>query len=119
MQLTIDSTEPLDRVLKVVSSLYGVELAVVSSTGQTTQRTESATARRAQAAPGPRGRRAGKTAERPVARKAAGNGGRRSSAADLSEVRNWAREKGFQVSDRGRVSNAILKAYEEERRSTS
>jgi hypothetical protein len=30
MQLTIDSTEPLDRVLEVVGSLYRVRLAVVA-----------------------------------------------------------------------------------------
>jgi hypothetical protein len=119
MQLTIDSTEPLDRVLKVVSSLYGVEVAVVSTTGAST--TRPATARRAQPAPGPRGGRPSGRSAGTVARKTvAGNGrSRRSPAADLSAVRSWAREKGFKVSDRGRVSNAVLKAYEEDRRSAS
>jgi len=31
---------------------------------------------------------------------------------DLSEVRSWARENGFQVSDRGRVSSEVRAAYE-------
>lgn len=31
---------------------------------------------------------------------------------DLSEVRAWARENGFQVSDRGRVSSEVRAAYE-------
>src|SRR5512135_569629 len=31
--------------------------------------------------------------------------------ADLSEVRAWARENGYQVSDRGRVSEEIKAAY--------
>jgi hypothetical protein len=123
MQLTIDSTEPLDRVLKVVSSLYGVEVAVVSTAGASTtpSATRSATSRRAQPAPGPRGGRPGRSAAGSVARKSvAGNGrSRRSPAADLGAVRSWAREKGFKVSDRGRVSNAVLKAYEEDRRSAS
>jgi hypothetical protein len=31
---------------------------------------------------------------------------------DLSDVRAWARENGFQVSDRGRVSSEVIAAYE-------
>jgi len=43
------------------------------------------------------------------------SGGRASSTAkrgDLDAVRAWARENGHQVSDRGRVSNKILEAYD-------
>lgn len=32
---------------------------------------------------------------------------------DLSEVRAWAREAGYEVSDRGRVSGEVLKAFED------
>lgn len=32
--------------------------------------------------------------------------------ADLSSVRAWARENGYQVSDRGRVSSEVLAAYD-------
>lgn len=35
-----------------------------------------------------------------------------SSKTDLSAVRAWARESGYQVSDRGRVSSEILAAYD-------
>jgi hypothetical protein len=31
---------------------------------------------------------------------------------DLSDVRSWARDNGFQVSDRGRVSSEVRAAYE-------
>jgi hypothetical protein len=31
---------------------------------------------------------------------------------DLSAVRSWARENGYQVSDRGRVSSEVIAAYE-------
>jgi len=31
---------------------------------------------------------------------------------DLSDVRAWARDNGFQVSDRGRVSSEVMAAYE-------
>ncbi len=32
--------------------------------------------------------------------------------ADLTDVRAWARDNGFQVSDRGRVSSEVMTAYE-------
>jgi hypothetical protein len=35
------------------------------------------------------------------------------SRPDLSEVRAWAREAGYEVSDRGRVSGEVLKAFED------
>ena len=37
---------------------------------------------------------------------------RGNSKHDLSDVRSWARENGFQVSDRGRVSSEVITAYE-------
>ncbi len=43
------------------------------------------------------------------ARRARSVGGKRS---DLEAVRSWARENGHSVSDRGRVSGAILEAYD-------
>jgi Lsr2 len=38
--------------------------------------------------------------------------GRAAVKADLGEVRAWARENGYQVSDRGRVSSEVMSAYE-------
>lgn len=35
-----------------------------------------------------------------------------SSKTDLYQVRSWARDNGYQVSDRGRVSSEVLAAYE-------
>lgn len=55
------------------------------------------------------------------ARRVSGRGGRtRASAvrpttgrrADLSEVRVWARENGYEISDRGRISGDVIEAYE-------
>jgi len=38
--------------------------------------------------------------------------GTRSGTKDLGDVRAWARDNGFQVSDRGRVSSEVLSAYD-------
>ena len=49
-----------------------------------------------------------------AARKTGGRarGGKRSAATvDLAAVRAWAREQGYEVSDRGRVSGEIMDAY--------
>jgi hypothetical protein len=52
-------------------------------------------------------------------RRVGGRASRRSAAArpagertDLSDLRAWARENGYQVSDRGRVSGEVRAAYE-------
>ena len=53
---------------------------------------------------------------RSTARRAAAAPKKNGAAAarpDLTEVRSWAREQGYEVSDRGRVSAQILQAYED------
>jgi hypothetical protein len=51
-------------------------------------------------------------AGRPSARRRAGAAGG-SGRVDMTEVREWARANGHQVSDRGRISTAIQTAYDE------
>jgi hypothetical protein len=56
-------------------------------------------------------------AARKSGRPAAAGGSRRSGVrpearADLATIRAWAREQGFEVSDRGRVSSEIRQAYD-------
>ena len=51
-------------------------------------------------------------------RRTAGRSGRRSGSrraahsADLAAVRSWAREAGLNISERGRISAAVMKQYE-------
>ncbi|MGH8917660.1 MAG: histone-like nucleoid-structuring protein Lsr2 [Acidimicrobiales bacterium] len=39
-------------------------------------------------------------------------GGGRSASADLGTMRSWARENGYEISDRGRIPSEIRDAYE-------
>lgn len=94
MQLTIDSSEPLDHVLRVVESLYGVELSA------TTKPT----------APRPKRVSAAKKAAKP-ATASRQSGARTSAKTDPAIVRNWARANGHTVRDRGRVPASVLAAY--------
>ena len=101
MRITIDSTDALDDALRVLGGLYGVTLSVASASDTV------------DAQPAESGEPA---AEQPAAapvrpRRSRGQGAQRSTTPDLAAVRSWAREHGYQVSDRGRVSNAVLDAY--------
>lgn len=56
-------------------------------------------------------RRAG--GRRATTRRATGGaGGRSSSSSDAARIRDWAREHGYEVSERGRISAEIREAYE-------
>ena len=46
-------------------------------------------------------------------RRARGTATSRSSSNDSARIREWAREAGYEVPDRGRISGTIRKAYEE------
>jgi hypothetical protein len=104
MQLTIDSNESLGRVLEVVGSLYGVHLSVVDAQVPAPSRATARTPAR--------GSRRGSTRK---PKRAAG----RSTTTDLPAVRSWGRANGYQVSDRGRVSTAVLQAYQQRSASSS
>ena len=89
MQITIDSAEPLEKVLPLINALYGVDLSV--------------SALPAAAAPSRR-TRATRTSQ---------SSARRNKRAEVaaSAVREWARDNGHQVSSRGRIPAQLLKAY--------
>jgi hypothetical protein len=60
-------------------------------------------------------RRAGRTAVAPAQRRGGRSGGRSAAAGDkqrVSEIREWARANGHQVSERGRISSTVLAAYD-------
>ena len=103
MRITVDSSESLDDVLRVVGAAYGVNVGVVEGDGSAAAERPSSTRRP---------RRAGRTtrtsaaAARPRRRRAAAG-----SSASSADVRAWAREHGHTVSDRGRLPAPILEAY--------
>jgi hypothetical protein len=61
-----------------------------------------------------RANRAGTSAPRRTTRAASGGGSRPAGGSDREEVqriREWAREHGHKVSERGRLSSSVLEAY--------
>lgn len=97
MQLTIDSAEPLEHVLRVVGSLYGTELAM-APTGTVVQ-APKANARAARSSKG--------TAKPRVSK----NKRARARTAPTSDVRVWARKQGYEIRNRGPIAVEILRAY--------
>lgn len=100
MQLTLDSSEKLDNVLRAVGGLYGVEIQVAG-----------------RAAGQPAGRRAAAPATKTARRgaRAAARRGRPSRRPDAADIRTWARSNGHVVSDRGRIPDSVVTAYEQSR----
>lgn len=39
----------------------------------------------------------------------------RGSRADIPQIRKWAQDKGYEISDRGRIPNEIIEAYDNAR----
>jgi len=119
VQLTIDSTEPLQQVLAVVGALYGVEVTVASDAAVTGNVGADTDARSAEgpgavAADNTTPRRAPRTRKGTSSAPTRGRGRRGDSAvaAGPSAVRAWAREHGHQVSDRGRIPAVVVSAFE-------
>ena len=108
MQLTIDSNEPLDRVLEVVGSLYGVRLAVSSEAPAVPVAAGSRSPREA----APRARR---TRSRGTSVAARSHRGRPTATTtgspDNATIRQWAQANGVPVKDRGRIPASVVDAY--------
>jgi hypothetical protein len=105
VQLTIDSAEPLEKVLAVIGALYNVEVA-------TPDRPAAKKSPRARAAAkATRKKSTGTTA--PGSRKATTRRSRRASAAkpDPASVRAWAKANGHEVNARGRMPANVTAAY--------
>jgi hypothetical protein len=134
VRVTIDSTEPLDEVVRVLGAMYGVTLVVSESEPQSlpspTPDLDAGTASPAtEAETAAPSSTADATAEtpsqaavpetmKPRRKRPSPGGGRASRArktvpngAGNAQIRSWARENGYTVSERGRVPATIVAAY--------
>lgn len=108
MQLTIDSAQPLDDVLRVVGAMYNVNLTVDGARRHTADAISSARGGRRAAATKPRTRRS-KSSQKPATTGRRRRGGRRS--ASTAEIRQWAVDSGYDIASKGRVPATIVDAY--------
>lgn len=105
LRISIDSTESLEDVIRVVGAAYNVTLTVATTNEASTI---------APAAMAPNGGGGGRAATAKGARTGSARRGR--SAQQVAKVssdvvRSWARENGHTVSDRGRIPNAVAAAH--------
>lgn len=117
MKLTLDSSEPLEDAIRVVGSLYGVTLTVSqvletdarSISSEATAASDSGPETRKSRRPSPKASRTAAAGAR--AGRSARKSRRDSNSNSNTDIRAWARENGFKVSDRGRVPAAVMTAY--------
>jgi hypothetical protein len=105
VKVTIDSSEPLEDTLRVLGSMYRVNLVVAAAPAEDTGGDTSVAASSAGAtlaAPRKKRRPSGRTR---------GSGRRTGGPVSNSELRSWAKEHGYAVADRGRVPRAVVDAY--------
>lgn len=106
LQISIDSTEPLGDVMRVIGALYNVTLTVTTAPNEAAK-PASATTRQ--------GRGRNNAARSKNTRVGGGRPATRRANVSTGEVRSWARENSHPVSDRGPISAAVLAAYHEAR----
>jgi hypothetical protein len=111
VKITIDSSEPLQDALRVLGALYDVDLSLSNGTAAGQQETAVPDTGK-------------KSASRPKASSGSRSATRKKSAAAKSstpvsnlELRSWARQNGFTVSERGRVATKVVAAYRAAHRS--
>jgi len=108
VQITIDSTEPLDKVLKVVGALYGVTL------GEATEGLVDRGSPDAKPGAAKRDKKQRRvTSPSPKKTSRSTRSARRTikTPPDPASVRTWAKATGHPVRDRGRVPAAVTAAY--------
>ena len=106
VKISIDSSEPLEDVLRVVGAAYDVTLSVAPAAEITEGQTAGSERSRGRSPRSGQAKRATRN----------GSNGRSRSAKDRvkvsnAELRSWARENGQTVNDRGRVPAAVIAAY--------
>lgn len=109
MQITIDTKDPVEEVISVLSAAFGVSFGVVEGAAAADgavakpssggSRRSGRGSRRAAPAKGSRPARRSRRAAKP------------SSSADTAAVRAWAREQGLQVNSRGPIPEPVMAAY--------
>jgi hypothetical protein len=115
MQLTIDSNEPLQRVLDVVGSLYGVRLTVSTETPEA-MGVAGSRPRRGAAPKSRSARPRGKAV--PARSHGSRSTASTTSAPDSATVRRWAHANGVAVKGRGRIPASVVAAYHQRDRAT-
>jgi hypothetical protein len=127
LKLTLDSSEALEDAMRVLGALYGVTLVVspdeqdattsarkpTSKPGRKSANKPAGSKKTANRAPSavkkaqpvvPSTKTAAARSEKKTARRSV-------AAASNAEVRSWARQNGFTVSDRGRLPASVVTAY--------
>lgn len=109
MKISIDSGDSLDDALRLVGALYGVTLQVGGAAESPNGSADgSARSRSSRSDNGRAPSRTGRSR-----RASAGRRPSRRRGPTATDVRQWARDNGVAVNDRGRIPAAVQAAYRE------
>ncbi len=109
MQVTFDSTEPLEGVLAVLTAIYGTP---VTANRDGEQQQQAAATPGPAAQPARRARKPVAAAAKPTTAGRSRRTGRVTPApVDIAAARAWARDHGITVNPRGQLAAAVLAAY--------
>lgn len=113
LKVTIDSSEPLADAIRVLGALYDVTL--VTSTTEAAEEAPVKNTSRTTAARRKQLRRAATEQASPAVSKRTRAPRSTDASADVgaADLRAWARENGYTVSDRGRVAASVVAAYQQ------
>jgi hypothetical protein len=119
LKLTLDSSEPLEHAMRVLGALYGVTLVPSPDEEDASKparengskpASSKTTAKRKSSAPR-QARPVAPATDADAAQSKQETAPRSAGSPSNAEVRSWARQNGFTVSDRGRVPASVLTAY--------
>jgi len=108
VQVTFDSSEPLEQVLAVLTAMYNTPLT--ASAGEQEQ---PPTASPSHAQPARRTRKPAAAAAQPATAARSWRTGRAApTRVDVAAARAWARDHGITVNPRGQLAATVLAAYQ-------
>jgi hypothetical protein len=111
LKVTVDSSESLEDVLRVVGALYDVTLVLAQNTPEADRPTQEPSAAPKQRSARTKPRNRGGAAENGASKSRTARRTESAGAPSNAEVRSWARQTGLNVSDRGRVPASVMAAY--------
>lgn len=117
LKVTIDSSEPLEDAVRVLSAIYQVRLTVADAAAAEEIAPTEPARKAPSSRPGKSSTRRAESTRDQASQSTRVNRNARTRTASPSELRDWARSQGLTVSDRGRVPDAIVAAYRAAQRS--
>src|SRR3954454_11217117 len=102
LEVTVDSSEPLEDAIRVLGALYGVTLRLAEDGQETSKPTHQPTTKPTERSASAKPRAGAGVTAAGAGKSRRARAARSTGAPSNAEIRSWARQAGVTVSDRGR-----------------